>query len=882
MGKPKISPKQKDRILKEMHRQIDTDDIESAPQGAGFTVTTIMGGDGMRCALSLRNTATWRWAMKRAGLGIALISALVTLLPEPAHASRLDVERRLDLRAVVGETDAAWRPRALAHDGKYLWLLAPDGATLLALDPGDGSLRKRIPLRGGAQVNAADMAFGAGDLWLADPAGQRVLRVSRNGLVRDVVDLPGRAVGVDFVPERQRSGTLEVAVRGRTQAADRLLRFSVRNRRIRPLDAVALRVPDGSARASMVLAGARVTWVAAPRLHTEQLTGDPPGGLGEVPVDAVRVPPPDDTIPRGGEDLASTHQLALIDAESGSRVTELYLHDPLTGGVAASDETLFATEGLEMAVAVVPEVWPITYGAEVCRRIEFFYEHDYEGEVDDASVEFANPWDETLCDGPLCAGIERQATAGYLAQGTATLIDEAPFTSTAGPFTYAVGSGSLVRYGRQFFYGNDVTGIMWALHEVRATLRDGHYTVLPSAVGPLDWVPPDVLDLYTYDGNDDDEGDDNPATDIDDYYTLDSAVVRDALIDSGALAHAGNAYHATRSILHYVKRRHVYSGWDGGWTEPAHKLTSPYASCSSSAFMVAAMAREMGIPARLVGTTLQRDPVAGGAVSRDEFFHRWAQVFLPGYGWVRVDATPIGPIAMGYTDVNGDGIYDNCDRCTTNAQCQADFDLSFADCDITTPFTNANDVTGDGIVNGDDVEIIGAEEYTIAVLDKGLYPGISDHDFVTWVAPGVRTDEQDPLRLHYVSNLRDDGDSTGETTRWVDWRACIEFVGVSATPSAVTWRVDGDLARDDRVRLDLYQLTGDPRVPRYRHRLLLAADVPAHKGHHPIDLRGVEGDGPHVIVVTRQGGRHRDQLTRFAAADWETFGASEPFLLSDR
>ncbi len=45
------------------------------------------------------------------------------------------------------------------------------------------------------------------------------------------------------------------------------------------------------------------------------------------------------------------------------------------------------------------------------------------------------------------------------------------------------------------------------------------------------------------------------------------------------------------------------------------------------------MCRAAGLPARYVGSIVIR----GDDASYDEVFHRWVEVYLPGYGWIPVD-----------------------------------------------------------------------------------------------------------------------------------------------------------------------------------------------------------------------------------------------------
>ncbi|MBI4720341.1 MAG: transglutaminase domain-containing protein [Chitinivibrionia bacterium] len=57
-------------------------------------------------------------------------------------------------------------------------------------------------------------------------------------------------------------------------------------------------------------------------------------------------------------------------------------------------------------------------------------------------------------------------------------------------------------------------------------------------------------------------------------------------------------------------------------------------SCSEYTFSFVSLCRAAGLPARYQGSIVVR----GDDASIDEAFHRWAQVYLPNFGWVPVDA----------------------------------------------------------------------------------------------------------------------------------------------------------------------------------------------------------------------------------------------------
>ena len=71
----------------------------------------------------------------------------------------------------------------------------------------------------------------------------------------------------------------------------------------------------------------------------------------------------------------------------------------------------------------------------------------------------------------------------------------------------------------------------------------------------------------------------------------------------------------------------------GGWNIAPTVIDRGSGSCSEYTFVFIAMCRAAGIPARYTGALVIR----GDDASTDEVFHRWAEVYLPGYGWVPYD-----------------------------------------------------------------------------------------------------------------------------------------------------------------------------------------------------------------------------------------------------
>ena len=72
----------------------------------------------------------------------------------------------------------------------------------------------------------------------------------------------------------------------------------------------------------------------------------------------------------------------------------------------------------------------------------------------------------------------------------------------------------------------------------------------------------------------------------------------------------------------------------GGWEPAPIVLKRGSGSCSEYSFSFLALLRAAGIPSRYVGTISRR----GDDIGFDDVYHRWVEVYFPGFGWAPVDA----------------------------------------------------------------------------------------------------------------------------------------------------------------------------------------------------------------------------------------------------
>lgn len=143
-----------------------------------------------------------------------------------------------------------------------------------------------------------------------------------------------------------------------------------------------------------------------------------------------------------------------------------------------------------------------------------------------------------------------------------------------------------------------------------------NYNLDPERVTGFDTIPPEILETYTTD---------------EEKYRLDSSVIQRAarLAAEGATS----PYWIARNVHDFVARRLSYSN-DGQWDDAETVYLRRNGSCSEYSFLFIALCRANGLPARYVAGTRQRKE----GVYEDTLFHRWAEVYLPPYGWVPVDA----------------------------------------------------------------------------------------------------------------------------------------------------------------------------------------------------------------------------------------------------
>ncbi len=146
---------------------------------------------------------------------------------------------------------------------------------------------------------------------------------------------------------------------------------------------------------------------------------------------------------------------------------------------------------------------------------------------------------------------------------------------------------------------------------IEAELYPVHYFLSP------DWmkgeIPENVKKIYLRDGE---------------KYDIHNKYIQETV--KRILKGETNYYRKVRKIYHFVMQTLHYE-LAGGWNPAPVVLQRGSGSCSEYTFSFVALLRAAGIPARYVGSVVER------GTGYDWVFHRWSEVYFPGYGWVPLD-----------------------------------------------------------------------------------------------------------------------------------------------------------------------------------------------------------------------------------------------------
>jgi transglutaminase-like putative cysteine protease/DNA-binding beta-propeller fold protein YncE len=154
-----------------------------------------------------------------------------------------------------------------------------------------------------------------------------------------------------------------------------------------------------------------------------------------------------------------------------------------------------------------------------------------------------------------------------------------------------------------------------ARYRTQAEIGAVNYIIFPEMVGSLEQIPADIRAAYTVDGE---------------RLQVESDLVRKTVGD--ILGDERHPYWIARKIFDWVIGALEYE-MVGGWDVPETLIRRGTGSCSEYAFLYIALCRAAGLPARYEAGAVVR----GDDTSTDDVHHRWAEVYLPPYGWIPID-----------------------------------------------------------------------------------------------------------------------------------------------------------------------------------------------------------------------------------------------------
>jgi sugar lactone lactonase YvrE len=156
---------------------------------------------------------------------------------------------------------------------------------------------------------------------------------------------------------------------------------------------------------------------------------------------------------------------------------------------------------------------------------------------------------------------------------------------------------------------------------VDAEISAIRYLIIPDKTGSLGDIPAAIREQYTADGS---------------HLLMNSPYIQKTV--KKIVGDEKNPYWIARKIYDFVTA-HITYEMVGGWDIPEAVLKRGKGSCSESTYTFVALCRAAGMPARYQGSIVVR----GDDASIDDAFHRWAEIYLPNYGWVPVDASRGNP-----------------------------------------------------------------------------------------------------------------------------------------------------------------------------------------------------------------------------------------------
>ena len=105
------------------------------------------------------------------------------------------------------------------------------------------------------------------------------------------------------------------------------------------------------------------------------------------------------------------------------------------------------------------------------------------------------------------------------------------------------------------------------------------------------------------------------------------------MVQAATRLHRATPVETARAIFDWVQQHMQYAGFVADDLGARHALTSASGDCTEYAYLVVALARVLGIPARMAGGYVQDQD----AILRAQDYHNWAELHLDGR-WCIIDA----------------------------------------------------------------------------------------------------------------------------------------------------------------------------------------------------------------------------------------------------
>ena len=152
-------------------------------------------------------------------------------------------------------------------------------------------------------------------------------------------------------------------------------------------------------------------------------------------------------------------------------------------------------------------------------------------------------------------------------------------------------------------------------YEAKAAIGEVNFLVFPDRVGSLEDIPSEIRTAYTADGE---------------RLQVELELIKET--SAKIVGDEENPYWIARKIFDWVIGALEYERV-GGWDVPETLIKRGTGSCSEYAFLYIGLCRAAGLPARYEAGAAVR----GDDTCTDDVHHRWAEVYLPNYGWIPVD-----------------------------------------------------------------------------------------------------------------------------------------------------------------------------------------------------------------------------------------------------